>query len=208
MQKEWLITEDGAVVSLALLTHVSAPEWVAGWVDWMRDERKLAFSSMANYANSLFSISSYVFDSEAFEIADAVRNASHTILDALVNTRSQCESLAKEHGLYSVKRGGWISWEQAQHARVHCLAALHGYQGADQQHRKQLLMDAIVVTIFTYGPVDRVGVVRAAVSRARPAALATPAQPSCNLCRRMRRFASCASTTHSCAAPTARGAST
>ena len=75
-------------------------------------------------------------------------------------TAAQCESLAKEHGLYSEKRGGWITWEQAQHARVRCLNALHGYQGADQQHRKQLLMDAIVVTIFTYGPVDRVGVIR------------------------------------------------
>ena len=43
-------------------------------------------------------------------------------------------------------------------ARV--VAALHGYQGTDSQHRKQLLMDDIVVTIFTYGPVDRVGVIR------------------------------------------------
>ena len=48
-----------------------------------------------------------------------------------MSTRSQCESLAKEHGLYSAKRGGWITSEQAQHARVRCLAgALHGYHRA------------------------------------------------------------------------------
>ena len=52
------------------------------------------------------------------------------MLDALVSTRSQCESLAKEHGLYSAKRGVWITSEQAQHARVRCLAALHGYHRA------------------------------------------------------------------------------
>ena len=31
----------------------------------------------------------------------SMADASHTVLDALVNTRSQCESLAKEAGLYA-----------------------------------------------------------------------------------------------------------
>ena len=109
--------------SLDLLTHASAPQWVADWVKFMQEERHLAFSSMANYINSLFGLASYVWDSEEFEVAEAVANASHTVLDALVNTRSQCESLAKEAGLYSEKRGGWISWETAQKARVKCLEA-------------------------------------------------------------------------------------
>ena len=148
-------------LSLDLLTHASAPQWVADFVEFLKEERNLAFSSMANYINSLFGLASYVWDSEEFEVADAVANANHTVLDALVNTRNQCESLAKEAGLYSEKRGGWISWETAQKARVKCLEALQATQGAaDPRQKKQLLMDAIVMTIFTYGPVDRVGVIR------------------------------------------------
>ena len=34
------------------------------------------------------------------------------------------------------------------------------YKGTDVTLQKQLLMDAIVLTIFTYGPVDRVGIIR------------------------------------------------
>ena len=59
-------------------------------------------------SHSLFGLASYVWDSPDFEVPDAVYSASHTVLDALVNTRSQCESLAKEAGLYSDKKGGWI----------------------------------------------------------------------------------------------------
>ncbi len=38
--------------------------------------------------------------------------------------------------------------------------ALSAYKGTDQTSNKQLLMDAIALPIFTYGPVDRVGVIR------------------------------------------------
>eukprot|EP00964_Phaeocystis_antarctica_P164408 scaffold142441_cov130-Phaeocystis_antarctica.AAC.1 len=71
----------------------------------MRDARDLAFSSMANYLSSLYSLATFVFDSDDFEVADAVADAPHTVLNACVNLRSQCEALAKEKGLYSEKRG-------------------------------------------------------------------------------------------------------
>ena len=45
-------------------------------------------------------------------------------------------------------------------ACVACLGALNAYHGVDAARKKQLLMDAIVLTIFTYGPVDRVGIIR------------------------------------------------
>ena len=87
-------------------------------------------------------------------------DAQHTVFTACVNLRSQCEALAKEKGLYSEKRGGWITWFKAQQARVRCLDALNTYKGTDVTLNKQMLMDAIVLTIFTYGPVDRVGIIR------------------------------------------------
>ena len=37
---------------------------------------------------------------------------------------------------------------------------ISAYKGTDQTSNKQLLMDAIALPIFTYGPVDRVGVIR------------------------------------------------
>ena len=38
--------------------------------------------------------------------------------------------------------------------------ALSAYKGTDPTSNKQLLMDAIALPIFTFGPVDRVGVIR------------------------------------------------
>ena len=147
-------------LSLELLAHPSASTWVSEYTNFMEHERHLAFSSMANYLNGLFSLAAYVFDSEDFDVPDAVANANFTVLDGLVNLRSQAESLAKEAGLYAEKRGGWIDWKEAQEARVACLGALNAYHGVDAARKKQLLMDAIVLTIFTYGPVDRVGIIR------------------------------------------------
>ena len=109
---------------------------------------------------SLYSLATFVFDSDDFDVPDVVANAQHTALTACVNLRAQCEALAKEKGLYSEKRGGGINWKQAQEARVKCLDALSAYKGNDLATKKQLLMDAIVLTIFTYGPVGRVGVIR------------------------------------------------
>jgi len=147
-------------LSLELLAHPSASSWVSDYVEFMKDERHLAFSSMANYLNGLFSLAAYVFSSEDFTVPEVVANANFTVLDALVNLRSQAESLAKENGLYSEKRGGWVDWKEAQEARVACINALGAYKGTDAARKKQLLMDAIVITIFTYGPVDRVGIIR------------------------------------------------
>ena len=65
-----------------------------------------------------------MFDSDDFDVPDVVADAQHTALTACVNLRSQCEALAKEAGLYSAKRGGWITWKEAQEARVKCLTAL------------------------------------------------------------------------------------
>ena len=153
-----LLPADVHHLSLGLLAHPSAADWVSDYLAFMKDERELAFSSMANYLSSLYSLATFVFDN--FDVPDAVADAQHTVLTACVNLRSQCEALAKEAGLYSEKRGGWITWFQAQQARVKCLDALNAYKGTDVTLQKQLLMDAIVLTIFTYGPVDRVGIIR------------------------------------------------
>ena len=101
-----LIPAEVLHLSLSLLAHPSAADWVGKYLAFMKDERKLAFSSMANYLSSLYSLATFVFDSDDFEVVDAVADASHTVLNACVNLRSQCEALAKEKGLYSEKRGG------------------------------------------------------------------------------------------------------
>ena len=101
-----LLPADVLHLSLGLLAHPSAHDWVAAYLNFMKDERKLAYSSMANYLSSLYSLATFVFDSDDFEVPDAVADATHTVLTACVNLRSQCEALAKEKGLYSEKRGG------------------------------------------------------------------------------------------------------
>ena len=86
----------------------------------MKDDRELAYSTMANYLSSLYSLSLYVFEStDNFDVPDAVRNTDHTVVDACLNLRSQCESLAKEHGLYAQKRGGWMTSAAANPLHPH-----------------------------------------------------------------------------------------
>ncbi len=82
-------------LSLGLLAHPSAANWVSAYLTFMKDERKLAFSSMANYLSSLYSLATFVFDSDDFDVPDAVADAQHTVLTACVNLRSQCEALGQ-----------------------------------------------------------------------------------------------------------------
>ena len=95
LQLKRLIPADVLHLSLSLLAHPSAADWVSAYLTFMKDERKLAFSSMANYLSSLYSLATFVFDSDDFDVPDAVADAQHTVLTACVNLRSQCEALGQ-----------------------------------------------------------------------------------------------------------------
>ena len=70
----------GVHLSLNLLAHPSAPDWISRYGAFMKDDRALAYSTMANYLSSLYSLSLYVFEStDNFDVPDAVRNTDHTV---------------------------------------------------------------------------------------------------------------------------------
>ena len=50
-----LLPADVLHLSLGLLAHPAAADWVSAYLAFMKDERELAFSSMANYLSSLYS---------------------------------------------------------------------------------------------------------------------------------------------------------
>ena len=70
-----LLPVDVLHLSLGLLAHPSAADWVDEYLAFMKDERELAFSSMANYLSSLYSLATFVFESDDFDVPDAVADA-------------------------------------------------------------------------------------------------------------------------------------
>jgi hypothetical protein len=79
-----LLPADVLHLSLDLLAHPSAHDWVSAYLNFMKDERELAYSSMANYLSSLYSLATFVFESDDFDVPEAVANAQHNVLTACV----------------------------------------------------------------------------------------------------------------------------
>jgi len=70
----------------------------------------------------------------------------------------QAESIAKQERLFETKSKNWLSWEDAQRARV---AAVQKYNAAtNPELKKSLLRDCLILAFHTLQPPDRVGVVR------------------------------------------------
>ena len=66
-----LLPADVNHLSLGLLAHPSAADWVSAYLTFMKDERELAFSNMANYLPSLYSLATFVF--ENFDVPERPR---------------------------------------------------------------------------------------------------------------------------------------
>ena len=72
------------------------------------------------------------------------RNAVHA---------GQAESIAKQERLFETKSKNWLSWEDAQKARVRCVEK---YNKATERAQKQsLLRDCLILAFHTLQPVRR-----------------------------------------------------
>ena len=110
----------------------------------------LKASSLAVYCNGVISVSGYAIT--------IVEDPDACPASELINLRRQAEALAKQERLFEVKSKNWLSWEDAQKARV---SAVKLYVAATERGKKQtLLRECMVLAFMTLQPPDRVGVVR------------------------------------------------
>ena len=78
--------------------------------------------------------------------------------------------------LYAKKPANWLEWDQAQAARVKCIAEWNAKKGSlDHTGKMALLKELLVLLFHTVMPPDRVGI---GESSPRPLHPATPAFPT------------------------------
>ena len=81
-------------------------------------------------------------------------------LDEILRLRSQSESQAKHEGLYTKRHADWISWEEAQRARISAEQKYKSLPSAPHAKKTQALREWLAIGLFTLMPPDRVGVIR------------------------------------------------
>ena len=126
-------------------------EWAEGWVKMLRNERSLKWSTLANYANGLFNIVSYVFTT--VEVSEAALEADAP--SQLLRMRAQAEKLAAQDRLFARKDPNWIDWPQLQAGRIKCLATWDASAKKPFAERKKLLRELCVMLFFSVQPPDR-----------------------------------------------------
>ena len=146
------------LLHLQTLAAAKMGDWVQAYTRWLRDKQKLRCSSISNYLNSLAMVTQYVYDSGGFVIDEAVTNAERTPLTMILNLRDQAEKESKTEQLYTKRVGGFITWQEAQEARVRAVEALAQCRVGSQ--RLELLKGATALSLLTLIPPDRVGVIR------------------------------------------------
>ena len=102
-------------------------------------------STVSVYVNGVISVSSFALSL----VAEPELCPTHELL-AL---RKQAESISKQERLFEAKHPNWLSWEDAQKARVACVEKYNAATSAEQ--KKALLRDCLILAFHTLQPVTR-----------------------------------------------------
>jgi hypothetical protein len=145
----WLQAERDIQPGLGCFATLEVSQWVSDWVNALR-EKGLKYSSLANYTNSIISITSFVYNT--YKVDDAIHSLPTTPLEELVRLRGQCEKEAKQEKLFARADPNYLEWEEANAARAKAEAA---YRSS-----KRGLRDWLLIALHTIQPPDRVGVIR------------------------------------------------
>ena len=100
-------------------------------------------------------VGSFVYGT--FKISDEALAMTPSPLDEIIRLRGQAESQAKHEGLYTKRSPDWISWEEAQQARVRAEKAYKSLRaGTAPAKRMHSLREWLAISFFTLMPPDRV----------------------------------------------------
>jgi len=128
-------------VSLKLFAHAQVGTWTQRYMTWLRGELGLKSSTIAVYCNAILTVATYALTL----VPAAERDACE--LQQLVNLRAQAETLSNREKKFEVKSPHWLSWGEANEARVH---AFEAYAKAKQSsdatlaQKRSLLRDCLV----------------------------------------------------------------
>jgi hypothetical protein len=89
---------------------------VVGYLKWLRSVRRVMYSTIQGYLNSLVVMANYYFADEGNSSFDAGSNCL-AVKTGLRRVRSQAHSAAQHEGTHKAVHPHWISWRGAQHAR-------------------------------------------------------------------------------------------
>ena len=117
-----LKTTHEIVPGLGVFAQPTTAEWVEAYLKHLQ-EKELRWSTLANYVNSLISVTQYVY--HTFQITAEIAEMQTSPLDQMLSMRSQCEAEAKHQALYSRRDKNWIDWDKAQVARQTAEAVKH-----------------------------------------------------------------------------------
>ena len=127
---------------------------MAEYVDFLHANER-SWGTIANYLNSAMMVLQFVFkDKEDFQPSQR----------ALYRMRNQSEKVAKQTKRYKDAHKEFITWEQAQEARIKAIEMWEDCEGSgsqeDAMRKAKKLRDALVIGFLTTQPPDRVGVIR------------------------------------------------
>ena len=153
---------EGAALRLSLLGRADLGTLVKNYLDWLKDVQQIRFCSIANYLNGLVMITKYVYDN--LDPPEETLAMPTTPFAQLINLRDQAQKEAKTQGMFDKRKcGGWINWEEVQECRVNVMARLAEQLAEHNDDHTQccrLLREAVIISLLSLIPPDRVGVVR------------------------------------------------
>jgi hypothetical protein len=131
------------------------PEWLDEYCTFLLESRGVAFGSVANYLNGLLNVLQHLQATDEQDL--------EPLIEAAFNLRLQAEKEARTQRLYRERHPEWLDWTEARDTRHNVLRALDEWlepRFPDRRKTLELVEDALIISLHTVAPPDRVGVVR------------------------------------------------
>jgi hypothetical protein len=130
----------------------------------MHGSRKLMFSSIANYLNSLVVLAKFYFvDNPLADMSFTLERVdTEFVLAGLRRVRAQTNAKAKTELLQKPLHAQWLSWSQCQQVRRACRVAYDAAATGDHNSKsaKRLLKSLVCLMFYTIAPPPRCSIVR------------------------------------------------
>ena len=122
------------------------------------DERGLKYDTVGGYLLSIASVARFAHEAVKKTGGQAASRLDSSVLAALDSLHRQCRAQARKQDAFDIDTPvNWLSWSEVQAARVHaeteCLQA-------GSAATLDMLHDVCLLTVLTFQPPDRVGLMR------------------------------------------------
>ncbi len=166
-----------ASFDMAVFGSKQVESYIMDFLHYLHGSRKLMFSSIANYLNSLVVLAKFYFaDNPLADVSfSADRVDTEFVLTGLRRVRAQTNAKAKVEALQKPLHAQWLSWPECQQVRRACLAAYEtaaaaaaSRASAEEEDQKspttskarRLLKSLVCLMFYTIAPPARCSIVR------------------------------------------------